>query len=119
MKAIPNIFALVILIFYSIGCSQVNVTPRRSFGPPTQSVDVYRGQMPDSGFVEIAEMTTPADSDAVERLTKKAKKIGADGIIILGPETSAFWNVPVVPPKGFMITREDMVLRAIAIEYLD
>lgn len=52
--------------------------------PPTEEIDVYRTKIPDRPYIEIAELTTDASGDALQRLVEQAKAIGADGLIVLG-----------------------------------
>ena len=60
-------------------------------------IDVYRTQAPSRGYIEIAEISCRDTSDSwnIEQIIKKAKEIGADGVIIMGRTGSYAVGVPV------------------------
>ncbi len=54
--------------------------------PPTGTVDVYRGKPPERPYVEIAQLETYNEGNALGRLVERAKEIGADAIVVLPPQ---------------------------------
>ncbi len=66
------------------GCAYgVRTAMFRAPYPPTASLDVFRDEAPDRPYIEIAQLETYREGNALGRLVEGAKRIGADAIIIL------------------------------------
>ncbi len=66
------------------GCAYgVQTAMFRAPYPPTAALDVYREKAPDRPYVEIAQIETFSEGNALGRVVQKAKELGADGVIIL------------------------------------
>jgi hypothetical protein len=80
-------------------------------------IDVYVTNKPIQKYIEIAQITCGDTNDkwSLEQITKKAREIGADGIIIIGKAGSSGVGVPI----GTMtyVVNEEYGMTAIAIVY--
>ncbi len=66
------------------GCSYgINAAMFRAPFAPTGAVDVYRDKPPDRPYVEIAQLATYDQGNALGRLVERAKELGADGVVLL------------------------------------
>lgn len=85
--------------------------------PPDSRIDVFRATRPQRDIVEIAEISCGDTDDDwnMRQILRKAREIGADGVILLGQSGSYGVGVPI----GNMVyaTQEGYGLRAIAIKY--
>ncbi len=77
---------LLVLVLAALagGCAYgVNTALFRGPYPPTASLDVYREKPPDRPYVEIAQIGTFDQGNALGRVVERAKELGADAIILL------------------------------------
>lgn len=66
------------------GCAYgVKTAMFRAPYPPTAAVDVYREKAPDRPYVEIAQIGTLDQGNALGRVVERAKELGADAVILL------------------------------------
>ena len=67
-------------------------------------IDIFQGKMPNREYIEIAKISCSSSVDSwnMKQILKKAREIGADGIIIIRRVATAGGVVPVgnVPDKG-------------------
>ncbi len=84
MRGVRNALLVLALAALAGGCAYtVNTAMFRAPYPPTASLDVYRDKPPDRPYVEIAQIGTYDQGNALGRLVEKAKELGADAIIVL------------------------------------
>lgn len=84
-----------ILILLLVSCSHLKVIKFNDESyPPTSKIDIYATQLPDKEYVEIAKLTIRKKGSYLETLIEEAKKIGADGLILLGDEHVANQHLP-------------------------
>lgn len=84
------------------------------------NIDIYRTQKPNFDYVEIGEITCP-DTDeewALKQTLKKAREIGADGIIIIGNTGTYGVGVPVGDTLVYSGS-ESYGLKSVAIKYIE
>jgi len=86
--------------------------------PPTSSVEVLRVKPVSKDYFELGELSLKIkksnQEEAILKLKEKAKKIGADAIILLGENSEGSVLVPV----GNLYASIDMrYIKAIAIKY--
>jgi hypothetical protein len=86
----------LILAFYFSGCASTGflmakpeVTMFGNLFPPKnedETVDVYRTSLPTQEYIEFAQIKCEDTEDSwnMQQILKEARKIGADGIIIIG-----------------------------------
>ena len=95
------------------GCATPMVSMYTSSYPAKQEdekIDIYRSQKPAREYIEIAEIKyhdyifDDYSGQNMSQIVKKAKEIGADGVIILGS-------------SGFTKYGEETGIKAIAIKY--
>jgi hypothetical protein len=84
--------------------------------PPTESVTVYRTTLPDRPYVEIAQIRTVDEGNALDRLVEQAKAVGADGIIVLGRQ---YLGTDATRFAAGFDVRSVYELEVVAIRYLD
>lgn len=124
---------LLIFVFIHIGCAPSVELMRfdSSYRPPkTGEIDVYMSaQSIDRPYKEIGLITVTEsefgnkDQTMLDKLTLNAKKLGTDGIIILGEDrkTGPGYYLPPNPesflPIGYYVQDNGKVLRASAIVY--
>jgi len=99
-----KVLILVLLLTGTVGiqgCApQVSYSPysHRTFAPTTR-VDVLRTKLADRRYLELGELcirvNRSTQKTAVLQLTEKAKKIGADGIILIGDRPAGFVGIPI------------------------
>jgi hypothetical protein len=80
-------------------------------------IDVYITNNPTQEYIEFARITCKDTNDkwSLEQITKKAREIGADGIIIVGKAGSTGVGIPM----GYLtyVVSEEYGMTAIAIRY--
>lgn len=83
----------------------------------SENIDVYMSSQPTKEFSEISKISCGDTSDKwnMEQIKKKAKEIGADGIIILGKSGS--YGVGIPTETTAIIVTEEYGISAIAIRY--
>ncbi|WP_052444430.1 hypothetical protein [Flammeovirga sp. OC4] len=82
-----------------------------------ETIDVYFTKKPDKNYVEFARITCADTSDkwCLQQISKKAKTLGADGIIIIGKADSYGMGVPI--GNLTYMSYDDYGMEAIAIKY--
>ncbi len=84
MKGRRLIAPIALFTLWLAGCGTgINAAMFRPAYPPTTRLDVYRNTPPNRPYVEIAQLETFDQWNALGRLADRAKALGADGIIIL------------------------------------
>jgi hypothetical protein len=80
-------------------------------------VDVYITNKPTQEYIEFAKITCKDTNDkwSLEQVTKKAREIGADAIIIIGKAGSSGIGIPM--GYSTYVVSEDYGMVAIAIMY--
>lgn len=80
-------------------------------------IDVFMTNKPKQEYIEFAQITCKDTNDkwSLEQLTKKAREIGADGIIIVGKAGSSGVGIPM--GYSTYVVREEYGMTAIAIKY--
>ncbi len=80
-------------------------------------IDVYMTNKPTQEYVEFAQITCRDTNDkwSLEQITKKAREIGADGIIIIGKAGTSGVGVPI--GNSTYIVSEEYGMTAVAIKY--
>lgn len=80
-------------------------------------IDVYMTNKPKQEYVVFAQITCGDTNDkwSLEQLTKKAREIGADGIIIIGKAGSSGVGVPM--GTSTYVVSEEYGMTAVAIKY--
>jgi len=83
-RELPKIGLALVVASLVAGCSYgIETAMFRAPYPPTASLDVYRDKPPDRPYVEIAQLGTFDQGNALGRLVERAKELGADAIILL------------------------------------
>lgn len=82
---ILSLFSLITLF----GCASAKVIPFGHIYPPKSAdakIDIFQTKQPDKKYIEIARIECGDTSDDwnMKQILSKARKIGADGIIIIG-----------------------------------
>jgi len=110
-----KILLITILLLFS--CSHLKVIKfNDETYPPTSKIDVYQTKLPDKEYIEIAKVTIRKKGDYLETLIEEAKKIGADGLILLGDEHVGEQHLPA----GYSVYSVDIQdVGAIAIKYIN
>ena len=80
-------------------------------------IDVYITNKPTQEYVEFAQITCgdTIDKWSLEQISKKAREIGADGIILIGKTGTSGVGVPI--GNLTYIVSEEYGMTAIAIKY--
>ena len=80
-------------------------------------IEVYMTNKPTQEYVEFAQITCRDTSDkwSLEQITKKAREIGADGIIIIGKAGTSGVGVPI--GNLTYVVNEEYGITAVAIKY--
>lgn len=80
-------------------------------------IDVYMTNKPKQEYVEFAQITCRDTNDkwSLEQITKKARKIGADGIIIIGKAGASGVGIPM--GNLAYVVSEEYGMNAVAIKY--
>ena len=82
-----------------------------------EKIDVYMTNKPTQEYVEFAQITCGDTNDkwSLDQITKKAREIGADGIIIIGKAGTSGVGVPI--GNSTYIVSEEYGMTAVAIKY--
>jgi hypothetical protein len=127
MKKIELIFYLLISLLLLAGCASTGflmakpkVTLLGETYPPKDEgakIDVFMTNKPAQEYIEFAQITCKDTNDnwSLEQITKKAREIGADAIIIVGKAGSAGVGIPM--GYSTYVVSEAYGLTAIAIKY--
>ncbi len=80
-------------------------------------VDVYITNKPTQEYIEFAQITCGDTNDkwSLEQIIKKAREIGADGIIIIGKAGSSGVGIPM--GTSTYVVSEEYGMTAVAIKY--
>jgi hypothetical protein len=84
---------------------------------PEAKIDVFMTNKPTTDYIEFAQITCKDTNDkwSLDQITKKAREIGADGIIIVGGAGSSSVGIPM--GYSTYVVREEYGMTAIAIKY--
>ena len=127
MRKIGIIICFIFLAFHFFGCASTGFLMAKPkvtmFGNayPSKSedttIDVYLTTKPTIEYVEFAKITIGDTNDkwCMEQITKKAREIGADAVIIIGQAGSYGVGVPM--GYSAYIVSENYGMTAIAIKY--
>lgn len=126
IKTAYLIVMLLIAVFIS-ACAKRDVVFMKynsNIYPPTDSIEVLRNKPVEKDYIEIGELSLRVNSDeenSVLILIDKAKKIGADGIILLGESSDGETTIPIknlyTGQTMYYLKIEDKYLKAIAFKY--
>ena len=90
-----------------------------SYPPKSEDakIDVYMTNKPTQEYVEFAQITCGDTNDkwSLEQITKKAREIGADGIIIIGKAGASGVGIPM--GNLAYVVSEEYGMNAVAIKY--
>ncbi len=80
-------------------------------------IDVYMTNKPTQEYIEFAQITCGDTNDkwSLEQITKKAREIGADGIILIGKAGNNGVGVPI--GNLTYVVSEEYGMKAVAIKY--
>ncbi|MCL5965631.1 MAG: hypothetical protein M1550_00150 [Deltaproteobacteria bacterium] len=113
MKTARLTLLAALLSLVSTGCGYaVQTAMFRPAYPPTSALDVYRGNPPARPYVELAQLRTADQWNAMARIVEKAKAIGADAIILL-PRKYAGTDVSSLDTSQSITPIYDIVVVAI------
>ncbi len=127
MRKIGFIISFFVLVVHLLGCASTGflmakpkVTMFKDPYPPkskSATIDIYMTTKPTQEYVEFARITVGDTNDkwCLEQITKKAREIGADGVIIIGKAGSYGVGVPI--GNSAYVVSEDYGMTAIAIKY--
>jgi hypothetical protein len=127
MKRIGLIFFILISAFLFTKCAstgflmaKAKVTLLGDTYPPKDAeakIDVFITKKPIQEYIEFAQITCKDTNDkwSLEQITKKAREIGADGIIIIGKAGSSGVGIPI--GYSTYVVSEEYGMTAIAIKY--
>src|SRR5690606_30556539 len=81
------------------------------------TIDVFMTSKPTQEFIEIAQITVKDTSDkwSLDQIKKKARELGADGVIIIGKAGSYGVGIPM--GLTTYVENEEYGMTAIAIKY--
>jgi hypothetical protein len=90
-----------------------------SFPPKSEEakIDVYMTNKPTQGYVELGQITCRDTNDkwSLKQITKKAREIGADGILIIGKSGTSGVGIPM--GTSTYVVSAEYGMTAIAIKY--
>lgn len=127
MSRIGLIFFVIISAFLFVRCAstgflmaKAKVTTFDNTYPPKsedEKIDVFVTTKPTQEYTEFAQITCKDTNDKwnLEQITKKAREIGADGIIIVGKAGASGVGVPI--GYSTYVVTEEYGMTAIAIKY--
>jgi hypothetical protein len=109
----------LVLAVFMMGCAASVSLYREPFPAKADyaNIDVYRTAKPDKAYIEIGELKFNSSSDTIniKKLKKAARKMGADGIIIIGGAGQNGAGIAI--GKIVMIGSEEKGMKAVAIKY--
>lgn len=126
-KRIVYIILWVLCILGFSGCASTGFLMAKArvtqFGdsyPPKEEdakIDIFITNKPTQEYNEFAQITCGDTNDqwSLEQITKKAREIGADGIIIIGKAGSSGVGVPI--GTSTYVVSEEYGMTAVAIRY--
>src|SRR5690606_7953418 len=82
-----------------------------------EKIDVYMTNKPTQEYEEFAQITCGDTNDkwSLEQITKKAREIGSDGIIIIGKAGTSGVGIPM--GTSTYVVSEEYGMTAVAIKY--
>lgn len=90
-----------------------------SYPPKSEDakIDIYMTNKPTQEYVEFAQITCRDTNDkwSLKQIAKKAREIGADGVIIIGKAGASGVGVPI--GTSTYVVSEEYGMTAIAIKY--
>lgn len=90
-----------------------------SYSPKNEGdkIDVYMTNTPTQKYIEFAQIICRDTNDnwSLNQITKKAREIGADGIIIIGKAGSSGLGIPM--GNQTYVVSEEYGMTAVAIKY--
>ena len=118
----PVVLFAVIVIFLSACMSKAVVVLYGQTYPAkidSVQIDVYRSIKPSKAYIEVGEISCKDTNKewALNQLKIKAREIGADGLIILGPGATSYGGYLV--GNVVVSSSESHGYNAIAIRYKD
>jgi hypothetical protein len=127
IRRIGFIICLVVLMLHLFGCASTGflmakpkVTMFGNAYPPKNNnatIDIYITAKPTQEYIEFARITIGDTNDkwCLEQITKKAREIGADAVIIIGKAGSHGVGIPI--GYSAYVVSEEYGMTAIAIKY--
>ena len=127
MKSIISTFYILFSILLFSGCASTGFLMAKAkviiFGekyPAKEDgakIDVYMTNKPTQEYIEFAKITCKDTNDkwSLDQITKKAREIGADGLIIVGKAGSTGVGIPM--GNSTYVVSEEYGMTAIAIKY--
>jgi len=127
MRKTGIIICFLVLMLHIFGCATTGflmakpkVTMFGNAYPPKSedaTIDIYMTNKPTQEYVEFARITVGDTNDkwCLEQITKKAREIGADAVIIIGKAGSYGVGVPI--GYSAYVVSEEYGMTAIAIKY--
>lgn len=115
-----HVFSIFFMIILLYSCASAKVTLFGETYPPKGEdtvIDVYSTNKPSISYKEIAKITCGDTSESwnIKQILKKAREIGADGVIIIGKAGTMGVGVPI--GNLTYIASEDYGIAATAIKY--
>lgn len=117
-----RVFSISFLIILLFSCATPKVILFGEAYPPKSmeaTIDVYSTNKPSVNYKEIGQITCGDDISSesynMKQILKKAREIGADGIILVGKAGTSSFGVPVGSFTYY--TSESYGIKAIAIKY--
>ena len=127
MKTIEYFFYLLVSLLLFSGCASTGFLIAKPdvtlFGekyPPKDAgvtIDVFITNKPTQEYLEIAQITCKDTNDKwnLDQIMKKAREIGADGVIIVGKAGSSGVGIPI--GLTTYVVSEEYGMTAIGIRY--
>lgn len=116
------LLSIIILMMMFSSCATPKVILFGEAYPPKSldaTIDVYSTNKPSVNYKEIGQITCgdeiSSESSNMKQILKKAREIGADGIILIGKAGTSSIGMPVGSFTYY--TSESYGIRAIAIKY--
>lgn len=128
MKPSSMLLTLFVLVFIT-GCASTGFFMARPkaivYGdslPPRaadSSIDVYVTSKPEKAYIEIAQISCEDTDDdwCIKQLKIKAREIGAEGLIIIGP--AGYYGIGTSLGSVLVSSSDGYGMIAIAIKYKD
>lgn len=116
------LLSIIVLMMMFSSCATPKVILFGEAYPPKSleaTIDVYSTNKPSVNYKEIGQITCgdeiSSESSNMKQILKKAREIGADGIILIGKAGTSSIGMPVGSFTYY--TSESYGIRAIAIKY--
>jgi hypothetical protein len=127
MKRFGFIFYLLVSALILTSCASTGFLMAKakvtlfgdSYSPKSEdaNIDIYMTNKPTQEYLEFAQITCRDTNDkwSLDQIIIKARKIGADGIIIIGKAGTSGVGIPM-GTSTYVVT-EDYGMTAVAIKY--